>query len=473
MNYRTFSTVCLIPLVVIVSIPRLAGGDQVRELPDLKMVDRVGQSALYQSGKVRVLLLQGTPYQIGYAHGKLLARHVAQVTERALLVCRAADSAGKADFFADTIEQAHQRTLPFLPARYREELWGLADGAGLDRHTVELANLFPELFHCSGFTFMGKATRDGTLIHGRILDYMTQIGLQDHAVVTVIRSPGTHDILLAGYAGFIGCVTGLNDRQIAIGEMGMGGGGHWDGLPMTFLLRQLLEEYDGLAPIRAYFSRTRKTCEYAHIISDAKVPAALGVHARFDGVKFLEPGQSHELLPHPLPECILVSAGERYQYLAKKAKELYGRVDLEAAIELIKRPLAMESNLHNAIMIPAENTMYLADAAAPDQKNYQACYQPYYKHDLNRYAAMLTDLAKTYKPTQPATVTLTATRPAAPLAATKPAAVVHGTIPATLHRPIPPADEPRLAGFLQRFQTPAADVPFQMKPLTQVDAYRV
>ena len=69
--------------------------------------------------------------------------------------------------------------------RFREEVAGLADGAGINRGMAELANLFPEMFHCNGFALFGKATKDGKLIHGRLLDYMVGSGLQNYGIVIV------------------------------------------------------------------------------------------------------------------------------------------------------------------------------------------------------------------------------------------------------------------------------------------------
>ena len=43
-------------------------------------------------------------------------------------------------------------------------------------------------------------------------------------------------------SGFIGSVTGMNAKKLSIGEMGGAGQGHWDGVPMSLLVRMALEE---------------------------------------------------------------------------------------------------------------------------------------------------------------------------------------------------------------------------------------
>ena len=116
-------------------------------------------------------------------------------------------------------------------------------GAGVSLEQVQQANFIPELFHCSGFAIMDDATADGTLYHGRVLDYATDWRLQEHAVLMVAEPDGKIPFLNVSFAGFIGSVTGLNMEKISIGEMGGRGFGLWDGVPMAILVR-MKEDHD-------------------------------------------------------------------------------------------------------------------------------------------------------------------------------------------------------------------------------------
>ena len=78
----------------------------------------------------------------------------------------------------------------YVPERFFEEMRGIADGAGMDVQDIIVANFIPELFHCSGFALSGSATKDGTLYHGRILDYGCDWRLQEHAVLDGRRAGG-------------------------------------------------------------------------------------------------------------------------------------------------------------------------------------------------------------------------------------------------------------------------------------------
>lgn len=84
---------------------------------------------------------------------------------------------------------------------------------------------------------MGTATVNGELLHARVLDYMADIGLQEYAAVIAITRSGVNRFVTVGYTGFVGSVSGMNEKQVAIGEMGGDGEGDWDGMPMSLLIR--------------------------------------------------------------------------------------------------------------------------------------------------------------------------------------------------------------------------------------------
>jgi hypothetical protein len=51
---------------------------------------------------------------------------------------------------------------------------------------------------------MNAATADGTLYHGRVLDYGVDLRLQEHAVLIVAEPTGGIPFVNVSYAGFIG-----------------------------------------------------------------------------------------------------------------------------------------------------------------------------------------------------------------------------------------------------------------------------
>ncbi|HPP53838.1 MAG TPA: C45 family autoproteolytic acyltransferase/hydrolase, partial [Thermoguttaceae bacterium] len=345
--------------------------------PELVAKDPAGHGVLGRLEGKTILIVHGTPAQMGRAHGTLLAEKARILTTRVLYSVGGLDTIQSGRWFLDLMEEIHRRTGPFVPKRFFEEIDAASQAAGISVRDGRLANLFPERFHCSGVAVRGKASRDGRVYHGRVLDYMRDIHLQRAAVVQVFIPDGYNTWMSLGYAGFLGTVTCMNERGLAIGEMGGRGEGDWDGMPMTFLMRDIMERASTVEEALEIFRKTPRTCEYYYVLSDKHRDMA-AVRATPKELLVLRPGQQHPLLPHVPEDTVFISGDTRAQVLSQRLQEHYGKIDVERMIQIIKRPVAMASNLHNAIFSPETLEMWVADAG----RDTPACDEPYVRVSL-------------------------------------------------------------------------------------------
>lgn len=326
-------------------------------------------------GNQRVVLLAGSPEAIGTAHGKLLKAEVQRSIDSTFNLIGFLKSVESGRWMADELRAAWLRLSPHIPESYKQEMNAIAAAADIDPETFRVLNVFPELFHCSGFAVSGSATADGKLYHGRVLDYMRGIGLQHSAAVFVVKPENGHMYMNVGYAGLIGSVTGMNDAQICLGEMGGRGEGQWDGVPMAVLMRRALEECDSLDQVKALWQNSPRTCEYYYVWSDGKTRQALGVSATPDKLEFVAPGQTHPLLGEGIADTVVLSQGKRLETLRQRISQQHGKIDQPAALHLMDAPVAMASNLHDVLFVPEDGVMFVAHA---DEKS-PAWSRPYVK----------------------------------------------------------------------------------------------
>lgn len=367
--------------------------------------------------QVRVLHLKGTPYEMGFQHGKLC---------KALIESNVADFIDKPQPALKERIELFQRSLShlisFIPERFQEEMRGLSEGSGIELSKIIALNTFPELIHCSGITVSDAAARDGELYHARVLDYAVGKNLQNTAVLMAVQPNENHAFVNVSYAGFIGSVTGMNDQQIAMGEIGGWGYGHWNGVPMPFLFRDVLERASTLEEAQKLLCDMSRTCEYYYVISDGKSKASIGVYATESQIHFFKPGTTYALLAPKnlpvnygtngdhdkfcLPECIMESSSyqsllfdsgkrlsclyhkqpphcllltgfaypERYPLLVERVLSFYGKIDEKALQEIITCPVARNTNLHNAIFMPSHLKLWVSHSGANGEP---ACNQPY------------------------------------------------------------------------------------------------
>jgi isopenicillin-N N-acyltransferase like protein len=369
-----------------------------------------------------ILHLKGTPYERGYQHGFLLKEQI----ERNISVYIDQPKfplPGRVVEFASHLPDL----MPYVPKHFIEEMQGIADGSGVALSKIVTLNLFPEMFHCSGITISGQASKNGELYHVRVLDYSIGKNLQSTAVLQVVDPDIGIPFLNISYAGFIGTVTGMNVEKIAIGEIGGLGYGSWQGIPMAFLLRDILQFATTLDDVKAILTNSSRTCEYYYVFSDGKTSESFGVYATASQLQFIAPGDSYALLaPSHLPDnygqngdndkfvltscsvdntshqtllfendqrlaglfrlqptdCLLLTGyphPQRYPVLIERLLEKIGGIDEKALMEIIKCPVARESNLHNAIFQPSQLKVWIAHAGPNDEP---ACDQAYHEWDF-------------------------------------------------------------------------------------------
>ncbi|MDZ4685771.1 MAG: C45 family peptidase [Planctomycetaceae bacterium] len=346
-------------------------------------IARCGDGWLEKIDGALVLHLKGSPYEMGYQHGALLKSQVrgnlhnlieVKAREHTLVEMGPLKVTPRA-----AVEAIQFIQKPYVAERYIAEMEGVARGSQTELADVRVANFIPELFHCSGFAVSGSATTNGEMYHGRVLDYAVDWGLQDHAVLIVAEPEGRLPWVNVGYAGFIGSVTGMNAEHVSVGEMGGGGLGHWEGRPMSLLVREALETAKSLDEAIAVFRDGPRTCQYFYVIADGETGKAVGMEASWDVFQTIYPGTAHPLLPTAVPDCVLLSAGDRYQELVKRAQQRHGKLTPEIALELMARPVAMKSNLHNVLFAPKSLDLWVAHATSDKQP---AADQPYQKFSL-------------------------------------------------------------------------------------------
>ena len=324
--------------------------------------DPQGHGLLCETGGKRILLVAGTPEEMGRQHGILLKKQVRALVDRIVYGVGVGSSFAKGRWFFGEIEEAQGHLNPFIDPRFLREMDALALASGLDKEEIRLANFFPELFHCSGFALAGQATEGGRMYHGRILDYLRGLGLEQNATVMILQPDQGNAWVNVSYAGFVGSVTAMNEKHIAIGEMGGRGEGQWNGKPMAQLVREVMEKASTIEEAIAIMRKGPRTCEYYYVISDGKTGRAAGIAATPTEFEIIRPGETHPRLPHAFKDVVLMSAGDRYETLAQRVREGYGKFNAQSARDLMTRPVAMKSNIHSALFAPDTLDFWVANA---------------------------------------------------------------------------------------------------------------
>jgi hypothetical protein len=147
---------------------------------------------------------------------------------------------------------------------------------------------------------------------------------------------------------------------------------------MAQLVREVMEKTSTLDEAVALMRKGPRTCEYYYVITDAKTKTAVGIAATPTTFDVVKPGQGDPRLPHPFKDTVLMSAGERYEELARRVKAGYGKFTADSARDLMTRPVCMNSNIHSVLFDPETLDFWVANA---DSKN-PASHTRYTRYNL-------------------------------------------------------------------------------------------
>ena len=207
--------------------------------------------------------LEGSPGEIGFQHGRLLAPEI-EDTLKDVAAEMSHDEKRDWEFFRTT---AREVFWPHIEPEYREELAGIVEGlharhAKLDIWDVVALNAWLELpyydktlekgasaatgpaEHCSAFVATGSYTRDGRVVIGHNNWTSYSSGERWNIVFDIVPQRGNH-ILMDGMAGLIqsGDDFGVNSAGIVVTETTIAGFTGFDpnGVPEFVRARKALQ----------------------------------------------------------------------------------------------------------------------------------------------------------------------------------------------------------------------------------------
>ncbi len=158
---------------------------------------------------------------------------------------------------------------PHMSAAFLEEMAGVAEESGLSFAQVAHVTVFPDLVkaHCSMVGAWGAATTaeySGSLLQLRALDWATDSPIQQWPLVTVYHTgaPGSGFATL-GWPLFLGALSGMSSAPVAICEkvfLAYTGPDRRNGIPLTLMLRDILEFDTSVEAALARMEAAKRTC---------------------------------------------------------------------------------------------------------------------------------------------------------------------------------------------------------------------
>ena len=170
-----------------------------------------------KKAEVPVVVVRGTPYEMGRQLGRLIAPQMQQFVPAAV-----EGTSREMGVSQEKLREVWARTAAFADDRVEQEMAGLADGSGLPLGLLQAMHAVPILkpYSCSSIAAWGPATQDGHLYQTRNLDWSLEVKAHEFPVIVVYIPDKGRAHVVPTFAGMIGAHTGMNTAGLALSEMG-------------------------------------------------------------------------------------------------------------------------------------------------------------------------------------------------------------------------------------------------------------
>ena len=269
MSNKSFGSLISAGILIMLAATAVMAADAHQADPRLEKAYR------FQKGGWTYVHLEGSPAEIGFQHGYLLAPEIADAMDVVKLM-NVHDTGRDWEFYR---ANAREMLWPHIDAEYQQELQGIADGVrahgvDLDLYDIVALNAFEEVpdyyvpwlnkqekrasapklkapGHCSAFIATGSYTRDHQIViaHNNWTGYLD--GERWVVIFDIVPQHGQR-ILMDGFPGVI-----TSDDDFGINDAGI------------MITETTITQFEGWDPNgKPEFVRSRKALQYAQSIDD-------------------------------------------------------------------------------------------------------------------------------------------------------------------------------------------------------------
>jgi len=337
--------------------------------------------------KIPLVVVKGSPYEMGYHLGKLTKAEMNEFIPPALEGIKK-----ELGVTNEVLCEVWGRTSAYADQRVSQELAGLADGSGIPLATLQALHSVAILqpYSCSSIAAWGKATKDGHLYQTRNLDWSMRVGAHNYPVIVVYVPDQGIPHVVPSFAGIIGAHTGMNARGIALSEMGDAPAKEAPyqvhAPHFTVFFRTMLYDADSLTKTLDIFKAQPLTKKYHFVFGDGQKELravkirTLSTSASKDKdvAIWKDNDPTDEFAPNVLNSCVYNDEG-RGAFPTLQSQ--HGKLDADAMMALAKKIPIKGGNVVIAVYDATALKMWVSYA----HDKTEAYQRPFAFVDLNQY----------------------------------------------------------------------------------------
>jgi isopenicillin-N N-acyltransferase like protein len=309
---------------------------------------------------IPIVELSGSPREIGLAHGKQLSEQIHVLQDKYLNVMLADPKARMvAMYSATTFEK-------YMTPDQREEITALAEGSGVDRQSILLAQCFLDLrssVACSTISFPAEASRDGVPRMGRNLDFPSLDVADKMSALLIVRPTGRNAFAAVSWPGLIGVLSGMNEKGLCLANMEIARPMRFPtAMPYTLLYRTILENCTTVDDAIALLEKAPRQTSNNLMLMDAAgnravieiTPEQIAVRRGTDGAALISTNHQRGQDTGTAGYCW------RYDLLHARSAQQFGDIGVAQIEAMLKAAQQADWTIQSMVFEPSTRTIYLA-----------------------------------------------------------------------------------------------------------------
>lgn len=389
------SIICLIvgQFYCIIEVPPYIA----RRAPNIKFAPaKYGKGELVFENGIPVLILRGSPQEIGEQQGQLLKPQLSLSVDTYLTRFLNKEST------KDIAINAMRRMKPFVPQAYQLELEEMSKVTAISYDRLLLLQTIidePRMPCCSAIMASEPTTGQPGIIFGRNLDFPSLGVAERYSLITVYHPENKKVFASITWPGFVGVLSGINEDGLSLALLLSLSS--WEtntaGTPSMMLLRKILEEASNVEEAIKIINQAKRVSPINLALADAHNNSAV-IEIAWNKTQVRYPDKSGLLYctnwfmskemasltgQAYLGSPVGATGGGDYRYdtIGRLAKEYYGEIGLTETIDILKSVALFRINLQSMVIYPQDKVVYLAIGSlnAAKEEFRKVDLMPYFK----------------------------------------------------------------------------------------------
>lgn len=354
------------------------GNLQAEDGPYRYPVGETAGARLQYVNEVPVLVVEGTPDQIGARSAKLVGEAAKDLVDFPKKTLEARGLGERWEGVKTGMQVFKER----IPESYMREIEAYSKATGIEVDRLVAGNVMPDCyraFGCSSFIVSAEHSKTGGPLFGRNLDFFTLGTLHRYSMVSVVRPEGKHAFVSVAFPGLVGVLSGMNDAGLALAvhevESTKDGAAkvNWFGVPYAMAFRRVLEECETVDEAKALLEKIPRTTLLNLAVCDLNTSGVIELTPKSVVLRREENGITICTNHFRTAELCTSKECRRFETLSQSNGEKFGVEGIEKQMQAVNQD---EQTLQSMIFEPKARRLHVSLEGRPSSKG------PYHTLDL-------------------------------------------------------------------------------------------